>query len=204
MSSGHSPALPLLNLRRRHFIYVTAHSTTLPPLYLRHSSFYNASVASPTSQALHLRHRSFSNPSAASSAPQLILQPFCCFTYVTGTSPTLPGEQPMYESFIRMSKRQNMSCQQGDYFINLDFKLEQAQKPSTMLRISFSNPFIASPTSQLFLQHFRRFAYVTARSTDLPLLHLRHRHFTYVIWRAAHVLKFYKNVKKTEYGLSTR
>ena len=29
-------------------------------------------------------------------------------------------------------------------------------------------------------------AYVTAHSTPLPLLHLRHRHFTYVTWRAAH------------------
>ena len=35
-----------------------------------------------------------------------------------------------------------------------------------------------SPTSQLILQPFRRFIYVTAHSTTLPLLHLRHRHFT--------------------------
>ena len=80
------------------FNYVTAHSPTLPPLYLRHSSFYSPSVVSPTSQALHLglRHSSFSNPSAASYTPQLILQPFRCFTYVTGTSRTSPGEPPMH------------------------------------------------------------------------------------------------------------
>ena len=53
---------------------------------------------------------------------------------------------------------------------------------------SFSNPFVASPTSQLILQPFRRFTYVTARSKPLPLLHLRHRHFTYVTWRAAHAM----------------
>ena len=53
-------------------------------------------------------------------------------------------------------------------------------------RASFFNPYIASPTSQLILQPFRRFTYVTAHSTALPLLHLRHRHFTYVTWRAAH------------------
>ena len=60
----------------------------------------------------------------------------------------------------------------------------------------------ASPTSQLILQPFRRFIYVTAHSTALPLLHLvtahspaflslllRHRLFTYVTWRAAHVVK---------------
>ena len=45
---------------------------------------------------------------------------------------------------------------------------------------SFCNSFIASPTSQFILQPFRRFTYVTAHSTALPLLHLRQRHFTYV------------------------
>ena len=45
---------------------------------------------------------------------------------------------------------------------------------------SFSNAYIASPTSQLILQPFRRFTYVTDHSTVLPLLHLRNRHFTYV------------------------
>ena len=59
---------------------------------------------------------------------------------------------------------------------------------------SFSNHSVASPMSQLILQPFRRFTYVTlilqpfrcftyvaARSTTLPLLQLCHRHFTYVI-----------------------
>ena len=64
--TAHSTALPLLHLHHRHFTYVTAHSPTLLLLYLCHSSFYIHSIASPTSQ--------------------VILQPFCCFTYVTGTS----------------------------------------------------------------------------------------------------------------------
>ena len=38
---------------------------------------------------------SFSNPFVASPTSQLILQPFSCFTYVIGTSPTSPGEPPM-------------------------------------------------------------------------------------------------------------
>ena len=59
----------------RHFTYVTAHSPTLPSLYLRQSSFYNPSVASPT--------------------PQLILQPFFCFSYATGSSLTSRGEPRM-------------------------------------------------------------------------------------------------------------
>ena len=51
---------------------------------------------------------------------------------------------------------------------------------------SFSNPSFASPTSQLILQPFRVFTYIIAHSSTLPSLHLCHRHFTYVIWRAAH------------------
>ena len=56
---------------------------------------------------------------------------------------------------------------------------------------SFSNHFVASPTSQLILQPFRRFTFVTAQSTTPPLLHLRHRHFTYVTCRAAHALNVF-------------
>ena len=37
----------------------------------------------------------------------------------------------------------------------------------------------------LILQPFRRFTYVTSHSPTLLSLHLRHRHFTYVTWRAA-------------------
>ena len=47
---------------------------------------------------------------------------------------------------------------------------------------------VASPRSQLILisQPFRRFIYVTAHYPTLLSLHLRHMHFTYVTWRAAH------------------
>ena len=55
---------------------------------------------------------------------------------------------------------------------------------------SFSNPYIASPTSQLILQPFRRFTYVTAHSPTLLSLLLRQRLFTYVTWRAAHACKY--------------
>ena len=73
---AHSTPLPLLHLRHRNFTYVTVHSPNLPPLHLRHSSFYDTSAASPMSQ--------------------VILQPFCSFTYVIGTSRTSPGELPMH------------------------------------------------------------------------------------------------------------
>ena len=40
-----------------------------------------------------------------------------------------------------------------------------------------SPTFVTSPTSQLILQPFLRFTYVTAHSPTLPLLHLRHSSF---------------------------
>ena len=59
--------------------------------------------------------------------------------------------------------------------------------PSLHLRhSSFSNPSVGLPMSQLILQPFRCFTYVTAHSPTLLSLLLRHRLFTYVTWRAAH------------------
>ena len=51
---------------------------------------------------------------------------------------------------------------------------------------SFSNPSVALTTSQLILQSFRCFTYVTAHFSTILSLLLRHRLFTYVTWRAAH------------------
>ena len=120
--TAHSPTLPPLYLRHssfyspsvalptsqfilqpfRRFTYITAHSTTLPLLYLRHRHFTYVTAHS-TLPPLHLRHRSFYNPYAASPTSQVILQPFRCFTYVTGTSRTLPGEPPMHRGMKRQS-----------------------------------------------------------------------------------------------------
>ena len=43
---------------------------------------------------------------------------------------------------------------------------------------SFCNISVTSPTSQLILQPFRRFTYVTVHSPTLPLLHIRHSSFS--------------------------
>ena len=40
--------------------------------------------------------------------------------------------------------------------------------------VLLGNLSVASPTSQLILQPYRRFTYVTAHSPIVPLLHLRH------------------------------
>ena len=56
---------------------------------------------------------------------------------------------------------------------------------------SYSNPSVALPMSQLILQPFRCFTYVTTHSPTLLSLLLRHWLFTYVTWRTAHeVCKF--------------
>ena len=53
----------------------------------------------------------------------------------------------------------------------------EIQRPSHEL-CSFSKLCVTSPTSQLILQPFRRFTYVTAHSSTLPLLHLSHSTFS--------------------------
>ena len=111
---------------------VKAHSPTLPLLHLRHSPFPSPPVASPTSQ--------------------LLLQPFRCFTYVTGPSPTLLSLLLRHSSFSNPS----------------------VASPTSH---PFSTPSVASPTSQLLLQPFRCFTYFTAPSPTLLSLLLRHRLF---------------------------
>ena len=71
--------------------------------------------------------------------------------------------------------------------------MSRAHSPSSLslhLRHSsfwFSKLSVTSPTSQLILQPFRYFTYVTAHSPTLLSPLIRHRIFTYVTWRAAHV-----------------
>ena len=62
-----------------------------------------SSAHSPTFLSLHLRHSSFSNPSIALPMSQLILQPFCRFTYITTHSPTLPSLYLHHSSFSNPS-----------------------------------------------------------------------------------------------------
>ena len=117
------------------FTYVTAHCPTLLLLYLYHSSYSNPSIASSTSQLILQPFCYFTY-----SMSQLILQPFCYFTYITAHSPTL-----------------------------LLLYLHHS---------SFSNPSVVSPASQLILQPFYHFTYITAHSPNLLLLYLHHSSFS--------------------------
>ena len=58
-------------------------------------------------------------------------------------------------------------------------RAHSATFPSLHLRhSSFSNPSVALPTSQLILQPFRHFTYVTAHSPTLPSFHLPYSSFS--------------------------
>ena len=73
-----------------------------------------------------------------------------------------------------------MSCDVGKPTEGLENELdvgEVAERLENEL-CSLSNLSIASPTSELIHQPFRRFTYVKAHSPSLPLLHLRHSPFS--------------------------
>ena len=122
------------------FSYITGFSLTSPALLIVQAL------------SLHLHHSSFSNPSVASPTSQLILQPFFRFSYVTGFSLTSPA------LLILQALR---------HFTDIT-----AHSPTLPLlylcHSSFSNPSIASPTSQLILQPFFCFSYVTGFSLTSP------------------------------------
>ena len=169
-----SPPSQLILQPFRRFTYVTASSTALPLLHLRHGSFSNL-------PPLHLRHSSFSKSYIASPTSQVILQPFRCFTYVTGTSPTSQLIlQPCRRFLYATAHSRTLSPL---HLRHHTFSKHSFASPTLQLILQ---PSAASSTPQLILQPFRRFTYVTGHSTTLPLLHLRHRHFMYFTWRAAH------------------
>ena len=116
---------------------------------------------SPTFPSLHLRHNSFCNPSVALSTSQLILHPFQCFTYVTFHFPTLLLLILRHRLFTYVRRPHSPT------FASLHLHHN-----------SFSNPIVALPTSQLILQPFCRFTYVTTHSPTLLLLHLCHTSFS--------------------------
>ena len=95
-------------------------------------------------------NRSLSNLSITSSTSQLILQPFCRFTYVTAHSPTFPSLHLHHSSFSH---------------------------PSVALPTSqvILQPLILQP---LILQPFHHFTYIKAHSPTLPSLYLRHSSFS--------------------------
>ena len=182
-SRAHSPTFPSLHLRHSSFsntsVALPTSQLILQP-FRCFTSFSNLSVASPTSQALHfreersrahsstfpslhLRNSSFSNTSVTLPTSQLILQSFRCFTYVTAHSPTFPLLLLRHRLFTYVKSRAELILQPFLHFNY--FTAHSPTLPSLYLRhSSFSNPSVASPTSQLVLQPFFCFSYVTGSS----------------------------------------
>ena len=135
-----SPTSQLILQHFRRFTHDTAHSAILPLLHLRYSSFSNPSFASHTSQALHLRH--------------LASRPWC----KKRMRYERPSKWHLWAELILLSFR---------HFTYVT--AHSATLPSLYLHhSSMSNPSVASPTSQLILQPFFRFSYVSRSSLTSP------------------------------------
>ena len=136
----------------------------------RAHSYSRNRAHSQTFLSHHLCHNSFSNPSLALLTSQLILQPFRCFTDAIANSPTLLLLLLRHRIFTYVVWRAAHACER---------QAHSPSFPSLHLRhSSFTKISVSSPTSQLNLQPFPRFTYVTAHSPTHRLLHLRHSSFS--------------------------
>ena len=107
-------------------------------------------------EMLENEQNSFSNLSITSPTSQLILQPFCSFTYITAHFPTLLLLHLQHKLILQL-------CH---------FTYITTHSP-TLLSLylhhsSFSNPSVASPMSQFIPQPFFRFSYVISSSLNSP------------------------------------
>ena len=131
----------LNQLPQRIAVVITWHSDPPPSI--------SKCWANLTFPSLHLRRNSFSNPSVALPTPQLILQPFRCFTYDTVLSPTLISLLLRNWLFTYVTWRAAQLILQP--FRRFTYVTAHSPTlPSLYLRhSSFSNPSVASPTSQV-------------------------------------------------------
>ena len=89
-----------------------------------------------------------------------------------------PYRQNFGKKFVLMD---DSSRTHGAHLVNkfLHDNIARLEWPASSPELcSFSNLSVASLTSQLILQPFRRFTYVTAHSPTLPLLRLSHSSFS--------------------------
>ena len=83
-----------------------------------------------------------------------------------------------------------MSCDVDEVTERLENQNELWPRWSDWKLREWAELSVTSPTSQLILQPFRRFTYVTTHSPTLPLLHLRHISFSnpYVAWPTSQLI----------------
>ena len=141
-----------------------------------------------------LEKSSFSNLFVASPTSQLILQPFRRFTYIKAHSPTLP----------LLHLRPPVLILQEAEWTSGPVWTRRSEEKSPLLRYPGSNlgrparrpapcrlSYLAHQSNMFLLQPFRCFTYVTAHSSILLSLLLRHRLFTYVTWEPPMIFIYY-------------
>ena len=116
------------------------------------------------------------------------------FKYTICSDHNLLLYRPLYFQFIYMSELSSYFQYKWSVVLFGQIFYESTEStahspnfpPLHLRHSSFSNPSVALPTSQLTLQPFCHFTYVTDHSPTLLSLLLRHKLSTYVTWRVAH------------------
>ena len=122
---------------------------------------------SPIFPSLHLRDRSFSNPSVALPTSQLILQPFCCFTYVTVHSPTLLSLLLRHKLFTYVTWRAAQCKMQRTIFLTTDYETPNSRDTARPLVAEFGARSARSATAKAFCGIDRRTAVTRFYSIDV-------------------------------------
>ena len=142
------------------------------------ASFSNPQIASPTSKLIFRPFRHFTYVTAHSIAIQWLHLRHRHFTYVTAHSQTLFSPLLRHRIFTYVTWRAAHAIHlRHNSFSNISVALPTSQLILQLFRC-FTYVIGTSPKKRPILQPFHCFTYITAHSTILPLLHLRHRHFT--------------------------
>ena len=144
---------------------------------------------------------SFSSLYVTSPTSQLNLQPFRRFTYITAHSPTLLLLHLRHSSFsnpyfpsptsqtLHLIHLASRSAHSQPFCHSTYVTTHSPPLPSLYLRhSSFSNPSVASPTSQLILQPLFPFSYVTSSSLNSPGEPPLVNHSRSCIWKVPEIL----------------
>ena len=115
---------------------------------------------------------------------ELILQPFCHFTYITAHSSTLPSLYLCHSSFTNLSVASPISQLILQPFFCFSYvtgsSFTSLGKPSMNLPLVVLHCLLlfTNILAELILQPFCHFTYITAHSSTLPSLYLRHISFS--------------------------
>ena len=145
------------------------HSVT-PSIFVYFMPFHIVPYYEILYRDIDIQQSSFSNLSITSPTSQIILQPFCHFTYITVHSPTLLLLHLRHSSFSNPSVASPTSQFILQPFHHFTYITTHSP---TLLSLylhhsSFSKSSVASPTSQFILQPLFCFSCITSSSFNSP------------------------------------